>query len=81
MFAKSSNLNHASTIVLVGAYMPAVLVELGFLSHPAEERRLGNQSDQRRIASALGDAILAYREKLGRQELEAAATGEGGDDD
>jgi len=67
--------------VLVGAYMPAVLVELGFLSHPAEERRLGEQSYQRRLARALGDAILAYREQLGTQEMEATGTnGEGGDD-
>jgi len=63
--------------VLVGAYMPAVLVELGFLSHPSEERRLGEQSYQRQLARALGDAILAYREQLSTQEPD----GTGGGDD
>ncbi len=55
--------------VLVGAYMPAVLIELGFLSHAAEEQRLGDQGYQRQLARAIGDAILAYR---------AATAGEGG---
>lgn len=47
--------------VLVGAYMPAVLVELGFLSHADEESQLADQSYQRQLAAALGDAILAYK--------------------
>lgn len=64
--------------VLVGAYMPAVLVELGFLSQPAEERKLGEHAYQRRLAKALGDAILAYRDQLGTQETDVAETTEGG---
>jgi N-acetylmuramoyl-L-alanine amidase len=55
--------------VLVGAYMPAVLIELGFLSHSREEQRLGDSSYQRDLAQAIGDAILNYR---------ALARGEGG---
>ena len=46
--------------VLVGAYMPAVLVEMGFLTNATEERRLGDSSYQRRLARALGDAVLEY---------------------
>lgn len=46
--------------VLVGAFMPAVLVELGFLSHADEERRLGDRGYQRLLARAIGDAVLAY---------------------
>jgi N-acetylmuramoyl-L-alanine amidase len=49
--------------VLVGAYMPAVLIELGFLSHKQEERKLGERSYQRQLAEAIGDAILLYRDK------------------
>jgi N-acetylmuramoyl-L-alanine amidase len=51
--------------VLVGAYMPAVLIELGFLSHAREEKRLGESSYQRELAKAIGDAILSYREQTG----------------
>lgn len=46
--------------VLVGAYMPAVLVELGFLSHADEERRLSERGYQRDLARAIGDAVIAY---------------------
>lgn len=46
--------------VLVGAYMPAVLVELGFLSHKTEEKQLGEAGYQRRMARALGQTILEY---------------------
>jgi len=60
--------------VLVGAYMPAVLVEMGFVSHPEEERRLASGRYQERLAKALGDAILVYRERAAR----AAATADAG---
>jgi N-acetylmuramoyl-L-alanine amidase len=61
--------------VLVGAYMPAVLIELGFLSHAEEERRLGDRSYQRQLARAIGDAILVYR-----AIVTAPETVEAGDD-
>jgi len=51
--------------VLVGAYMPAVLIELGFLSHAQEEKRLGETGYQRELAKAIGDAILSYRDQTG----------------
>ncbi len=50
--------------VLVGAYMPAVLVELGFLTHSAEEKRLGDSSYQRKMARALGEAVLEYSQQV-----------------
>jgi len=50
--------------VLVGAYMPAVLVEMGFLSNPHEEKQLGSAPYQRKLARAIGDAILAYRDEM-----------------
>ncbi len=53
--------------VLVGAYMPCVLVETSFLSHPVEGKRLGTPAYQHEIAEGLylgitdflGDARLA----------------------
>ncbi|MGE3275214.1 MAG: N-acetylmuramoyl-L-alanine amidase [Vicinamibacterales bacterium] len=52
--------------VLVGATMPAVLVEMGYLSNPEEERQLGSGSYQDRLALALFDAIASYRTSAGR---------------
>ncbi len=67
--------------VLVGAYMPAVLLELGFLSNGQEERKLGDRSYQRELAAAIGDAVLAYRDQLGVQEMATpdGATAEDGE--
>jgi len=45
--------------VLLGATMPAVLVEIGFVDHPAEGRELLDPAVQDRIAAALARAIAA----------------------
>lgn len=43
--------------VLLGATMPAVLVEVGFLDHPVEGRELADPAVRERIAGALADAV------------------------
>ncbi len=47
--------------VLMGAAMPAVLVELGFLSNPDEEQRLLDASYRLRLVDAVVDAIGRFR--------------------
>ena len=46
--------------VLVGAYMPCVLVETGFLTHAEEGRRLASPRYREQVASGLADGILAF---------------------
>jgi N-acetylmuramoyl-L-alanine amidase len=46
--------------VLVGAQMPAVLVECGFLSNPGEADRLASGQYQEVLAGAMADAIVHY---------------------
>jgi N-acetylmuramoyl-L-alanine amidase len=46
--------------VLVGALMPAVLVEIGFMSHPQEVKLLGTNAFQDKIAFGLSRAIGAF---------------------
>lgn len=43
--------------VLVGAFMPAVLVEVAFISNPTEERELGSGSFQLELARGIADAV------------------------
>ncbi len=43
--------------VLLGATMPAVLVEVGFIDHPVEGRELAEPAVQAQLASALAEAI------------------------
>ena len=63
----------AGFMVLVGAMMPAVLIELGFISNEEDENYMitakGQQDLADRIAEAVSkykDAVHSYRETLGR---------------
>ena len=46
--------------VLLGAKMPAILVETSFLSHPEEEQLLGDVKYQTEISSAISDAVTGF---------------------
>lgn len=62
----------AGFVVLVTAYMPAVLVEIGFGTNPAEARYLSSPARQQEIANAVADAAIAYLDGYERR-LGAAA--------
>ncbi len=46
--------------VLVGAQMPSVLVETGYVSNPTECRRLANADYQDRVAKGIAEGIYNY---------------------
>ena len=46
--------------VLVGAQMPAVLVEVGFISNPSEAKRLIDRKYQKRMALGLANGVERY---------------------
>jgi N-acetylmuramoyl-L-alanine amidase len=50
--------------VLVGANMPAVLVEMGFITNAEQERQLVSEPFQSSIVQSLIDSIIRYRDKL-----------------
>ncbi len=50
--------------VLNGAYMPSVLVELGFISNSAEEKILNDKKNQSQMASALYEAITKFKQQF-----------------
>ncbi len=52
--------------VLVGANMPATLVEIGYLSNPEQEQQLASAAYQERVAEALYDALVRFRGLLER---------------
>ena len=58
--------------VLVGANMAAVVVEVGYLSNPEQEKALASGPYQDRIAGALFDAVAAYRATVERTTAPAA---------
>ncbi|MEM7248714.1 MAG: N-acetylmuramoyl-L-alanine amidase [Acidobacteriota bacterium] len=60
---KDRGVKQANFLVLRGATMPAILVEVGFLSTPAEERRMRTLGFQQATAAALYRAIVAFRDE------------------
>lgn len=60
---------HAPLRVLESANMPAVLVEIGYLSNTAQEKQIANNDFQSAIVQGLVEAIVRYRD--------AVAPGEG----
>jgi len=50
--------------VLNGAYMPSVLVEVGFISNSEEEKLLADKRIQYQQAAALSESIVKFREQF-----------------
>ncbi|BBG66066.1 N-acetylmuramoyl-L-alanine amidase [Hydrogenimonas sp.] len=46
--------------VLVGAQMPAVLIEIGYITHPTEAKRLFNPNYQKLLAEGIANGIESY---------------------
>ncbi|HSD18642.1 MAG TPA: N-acetylmuramoyl-L-alanine amidase [Anaeromyxobacter sp.] len=59
--AEDRGVKQAPFYVLAGARMPAVLLEVGFISHEAEAARLRAPEYQERIAAAVADGVVAWR--------------------
>ncbi|HUQ18045.1 MAG TPA: N-acetylmuramoyl-L-alanine amidase [Gemmatimonadaceae bacterium] len=56
----SRGVQQANFAVLRGSYMPAVLVEIGFGTNPAEAEYLSDYSNQREIARSVARSVLDY---------------------
>jgi N-acetylmuramoyl-L-alanine amidase len=50
----------APFMVLIGADMPAILIETGFVSHPGEERKLADPKHRAHLARAILAGIKEY---------------------
>ena len=53
--------------VLVGAAMPAVLVEVAFISNPEEEKLLGQDAFQAKVAAAVARGVGRYDQEYARR--------------
>lgn len=51
-------------IVLYTATVPAVLVELGFLSNPAEEKYLASEDGKKELAQGMFEAFVNYKSQI-----------------
>ena len=46
--------------VLVGAQMPAILIEIGYITHPNEGKRIANKNFQELLARGVADGVDGY---------------------
>lgn len=69
---KSRGVKQAPYMVLHKAYMPRVLIEMGFISNPTEGARLDSEQGQQEVAESIAAAILSYKKEY---------FGKGADDD
>jgi len=65
LLRENRGVKHAPFYLLYSADVPAVLVELGFLSNEEDRRLLTHERE--RFVGALGRAVLAYKQQLRRE--------------
>jgi N-acetylmuramoyl-L-alanine amidase len=59
----------APFVVLIGATMPSILAEIGFVSNPHDERLLRRPEQRRKIAESLYKGVAAYAETLSHTQM------------
>ena len=62
--SKDRGVKQAGFYVLMGASMPNVLVELGFISNPSEEKKLRSPQYRDQLATAIYRAVEQYQKTL-----------------
>lgn len=55
--------------VLMGAKMPSILVELGYITNPTEAKRLKRKAYLERLAQGIVQGIITYKQKIERFAL------------
>ncbi len=61
---RNLGVKQAPFLVLIGAEMPSVLVEIAFITNPQEGRLLKSGAFRQKIAQALFDAVRGYQKSL-----------------
>ncbi len=64
---KSRGVKQAGFFVLNGAYMPAILFEMGFISNPQEEAKLDDSQFRSRLVDGLARSLVAYLGRYSRK--------------
>lgn len=57
---KDRKVKYKTAQVLLGSHIPAILIELGFLSHEQERSFLQNKNYQKRLAYGICDAVKKF---------------------
>jgi N-acetylmuramoyl-L-alanine amidase len=68
---KNRGVKKAPFVVLIGASMPSVLAEIGFLSNPREESLLKKSDYRQKLAESLYRGVSKYAESLSHFQMAA----------
>jgi N-acetylmuramoyl-L-alanine amidase len=66
---KNRGVKKAPFVVLIGAQMPSVLAEIGFLTNASDEALMRKMDHRQKIAEALYKGIAAYAETLSQLQV------------
>ncbi len=61
---QGSGAGGAGFMILVGAFMPATLIELGFISNPEEERYMNSEKGQKDMAKRIAIGVEEYKKAI-----------------
>jgi N-acetylmuramoyl-L-alanine amidase len=67
--SKNRGVKSAPFVVLIGANMPSILAEIGFLSNPKEEALLKKPDYRQKLADALCRGVTRYAESLSHFQM------------
>jgi N-acetylmuramoyl-L-alanine amidase len=70
--SRNRGVRTAPFVVLIGANMPSVLAEIGFLSNPREEALLKKPDYRQKLAEAMFRGVTRYGESLSHFQVAAA---------
>ena len=73
---KSRGVKQAGFLVLRKTYMPSVLIETGFITNTSEGAYLSSANGQKKIASAITNAIKNYKSSLNLNAFEVISDNE-----
>ncbi len=65
---KTKRIKGAPFYVLKRTQMPSILIEVGYLSNPTEEARLGNSFYRQRLVEAIASGVLEYKREYERTD-------------
>ncbi len=72
--ARNRGVRQAPFVVLIGATMPSILAEVGFVSNSHDEKLMRKSDQRQRIAEALYKGVAAYANTLSHVELARAGS-------
>jgi N-acetylmuramoyl-L-alanine amidase len=74
--SRDRGVRQAPFVVLIGATMPSILAEIGFVSNPHDERLLRLPDQRQKIAEALYKGVSHYANSLSHTEMARASGSE-----